>query len=39
MSKKSRREYTETMRMRYQQVRGKRAKSRLLDEYCEVTGV
>ena len=38
MSKKSRREYTETMRMRYQQMRGKRAKSRLLDEYCEVTG-
>ena len=38
MSKTSRREYTEAMKMRYQQKRGKRAKSRLLDEYCEVTG-
>jgi len=38
MSKKSRREYTEKMRMRYQQMTGKRARSKLLDEYCEVTG-
>ena len=38
MSKTSRREHTEAMKMRYQQKRGKRAKSRLLDEYCEVTG-
>jgi len=38
MSKKSRREYMEKMRMRYQQKTGKRARSRLLDECCEATG-
>ena len=38
MSKTSRREHTEAMKMRNQQKRGKRAKSGLLDEYCEVTG-
>ena len=38
MSLQSRNEYLETMRTRYRRYTGKSAKTRLLDEYCAVTG-
>lgn len=38
MSEESTREYTEKMRGRYGRLRGKQARSRLLDEYVAVTG-
>ncbi len=38
MSEKSKAEYTEKMRGRYGRLLGKQAKSRLLDEFVEVTG-
>ena len=38
MSLQSGNEYLETMRGRYRRYTGKAAKTRLLDEYCEVTG-
>lgn len=38
MSKQSRNEYLKTMRYRYLRYTGKAAKTRLLDEFCEVTG-
>ena len=37
MSQTARKEYLKTMRCRYQRYTGKTAKSRLLDEFCEVT--
>src|SRR5690606_19413573 len=38
MSQTTRNEYLEKMRERYQRRRGKVARSRLLDEFCTVTG-
>jgi hypothetical protein len=38
MSEQSKEEYTEKMRERYSRMTGKRAKSKLLDEFSEVTG-
>jgi len=38
MSRKSKEEYLELMRGRYGRLTGRRAKSLLLDEFCEVTG-
>jgi len=38
MSQESIKEYTEKLRERYSRMTGKRARSRLLDEYTEVTG-
>ena len=37
MSRNTRDEYLEKMRSRYGRYTGKRAKSRLLDEFCQVT--
>ncbi|MGY8641832.1 MAG: hypothetical protein ACKVJU_12160, partial [Verrucomicrobiales bacterium] len=37
MSQTARKEYLKTMRCRYRRYTGKTAKSRLLDEFCEVT--
>lgn len=38
MSRSTRDEYLEKMRCRYRRYTGKPAKSRLLDEFCELTG-
>ena len=38
MSEKSKEEYTQKMRTRYERMTGKRARARLLDEFVEVTG-
>lgn len=38
MSQKSRNEYLERMRCRYRRYRGKAARSKLISEFCEVTG-
>ena len=38
MSQKARDEYLEKMRERYARMSGRQARSRLLDEFCEVTG-
>jgi hypothetical protein len=38
MSQSSRKEYLEKMRNRYKRYTGKRAKSRMLDEFCLATG-
>lgn len=38
MSRSTRNEYLQTMRCRYRRYTGKQAKSRLLDEFCQVTG-
>jgi len=37
MSRNTRDEYLEKMRCRYGRYTGKRAKTRLLDEFCQVT--
>ncbi|MFT5494515.1 MAG: hypothetical protein ACI8V5_004920 [Limisphaerales bacterium] len=38
MSQNSRKEYLQKMRWRYAQRTGKRGKTMLIDEFCEVTG-
>lgn len=38
MSQKSRNEYLEKMRDRYRRYKGRRARSKLISEFCEVTG-
>ncbi|MCK5922672.1 MAG: transposase family protein [Methylococcales bacterium] len=38
MSQKSRNEYLEKMRDRYRRYKGRRARSKLITEFCEVTG-
>ncbi|MDA7680445.1 hypothetical protein N8633_01510, partial [bacterium] len=38
MSKKSKKEYLEKMRIRYAGRSGKKGKTALIDEFCEVTG-
>jgi hypothetical protein len=38
MSQKSRNEYLEKMRDRYRRYKGRRARGKLITEFCEVTG-